>query len=67
MAGNTRGNQSSNFMPFKVIGSYAHQRPKKRLDLVRVIYARDAVHAMEIYRKELRGVKKRGLIQVVPL
>lgn len=67
MAGSNRDKHSSNFIPFKVIGSYAHQRPKKRLDLVRIIYARDAVHAMEIYRKELRGVKKRGLIQVVPL
>ncbi len=67
MAGNNRDKLSSNFIPFKVIGSYAHQRPKKRLDLTRVIYARDAVHAMEIYRKELRGVKKRGLIQVIPL
>lgn len=67
MAGNNRDNQSSNLIPFRVVGSYAHQRPKKRLDLTRIIYARDVVHAMEIYRKELRGVKKRGLIQVVPL
>ncbi|HBG47538.1 MAG TPA: hypothetical protein DDW94_11205 [Deltaproteobacteria bacterium] len=67
MAEESRDNRQSKLIPFKVIGSYAHQRPKKRLDLSRVIYARDAVHAMEIYRKELRGVKKRGLIQVVPL
>lgn len=67
MAEENRDKRPSKFIPFRVIGSYAHQRPKKRLDLSRVIYARDAVHAMEIYRKELRGVKKRGLIQVVPL
>lgn len=33
----------------------------------RTIYAKDALHAMEIYRKRLKGVRKHGIIQVVPL
>ncbi len=33
----------------------------------RIVYAKDALHAMLIYRKRLKGVRKHGIIQVVPL
>jgi len=33
----------------------------------RIIYAKGALHAMEIYRKRRKGVRKHGIIQVVPL
>lgn len=53
------------YKPFKVIGHMAHQRPKKHVDTSRIVWAKDALHAMDVYARKLKGVKKRKLLQVV--
>ncbi len=51
---------------YKVSGSLAHQaKPKKRIDFSRTIEAEDAVHALGIYRRKLRGVKKSRVVGIV--
>ncbi len=51
---------------FKVTGNLAHQaKPKKRIDFSRTIEAEDAVHALDIYRQKLRGVKKSRVVGIV--
>lgn len=50
---------------YKVTGLAAHgSKPRKAHDFVRVVRAKDAVHAMYIYRKKLRGVKKYAPLSV---
>jgi len=53
--------------PFRVTGHRAHRKPKKHLDFTRIVYARDAVHALEIYKRRLKGVKKHKYCEVTPL
>lgn len=55
------------YKPFKVTGQMAHQRPKNHVDHSRIVYARDAIHALEVYRRQLKGVKKKKFIAVIPL
>jgi len=54
------------YKPFKVTGQRAHQRPKKNVDQSRIIWARDILHAMDVYSRQLRGVKKKKYLSVVP-
>lgn len=58
------GKIKKGYRPFKIIGCRAHQRPGERLDTARVVYARDAVQALDVYRKKLKGVKKSGYFEV---
>jgi hypothetical protein len=51
---------------YRVTGNLAHQaKPKKRIDASRTVEAYDAVHALDIYRHKLRGVKKSGMLEIV--
>lgn len=52
---------------FEIIYIQAHQSPKSEIDSSRVLAARDAVDAVDIYKRRLKGVKKRKLLSVSAL
>ena len=50
---------------FKVVGMLAHQsRPKKFIEVTRIIRARDIIEALEVYTTQLKGVKRAKWIEV---
>jgi hypothetical protein len=52
---------------FEIIYIPAHQSPKGEIDSSRVLEARDAVDAADIYKRRLKGIKKRKLLSVMPI
>lgn len=49
---------------FKITFNMAHQNPKNDIDAAKMVVARDVGHVMDIYKRKLKGVKKKGLLSV---